>query len=57
MKQMFFFNFGFDSDLRAQFRSESVQRFIYFNKIEYFVLWRRIVSFKGKKSFKYLNWT
>ena len=42
MKKMFFFNFGFDSDFRAQFRSESVQRFIYFNKIEYFARSRRV---------------
>ena len=29
--------FDFDSDSRPHFRSESVQRFIYFNKIGYFV--------------------
>ena len=29
--------FDFDSDSRPHFRPESVQRFIYFNKIDYFV--------------------
>ena len=34
--------FEFDSDSRPHFRSESVQRFIYFNKIGYFVHKRRV---------------
>ena len=54
---MFFFNFGFYSDSRAHFRSESVQRLINNNKIEYFVHRRRVVNFKWKYSFMYLNWT
>ena len=33
---------GFDSGSRAHFRSESVQRFIYFNKNEHFVLMQRV---------------
>ena len=36
MMLMFSFNFRFDSDSRPHFRPESVQRFIYFNKIGYF---------------------
>ena len=38
MMQMDSFNFGFYSGSRAHFRSESFQRFIYFNKIQHFVL-------------------
>ena len=38
MMQMFSFNFGFDSASRAHYRSESVMRFIYFNKNKHFVL-------------------
>ena len=38
MMQMFSFNFGFDSASRAHFRSESVLRFMYFNKNKHFVL-------------------
>ena len=38
MMQMDSFNSGFDSGSRAHFRSESFQRFIYFNKIQHFVL-------------------
>ena len=34
--------FDFDSDSRHHFRSESVQRFIYFNKFGYFVHKRRV---------------
>ena len=34
--------FDFDSDSRPHFRSESFQRFIYFNKIGYFVHKRRV---------------
>ena len=37
MMQMFSFNLGFDSASRAHFRSESVMRFIYFNKNKHFV--------------------
>ena len=48
---------GFDSDSRAHFRTESVQRLINYNKIEYFVHRRRVVNFKWKYSFMYLNWT
>ena len=48
---------GFDSDSRAHFRSESVQRLINYNKIEYFVHRSRVVNFKWKSSFMYLNWT
>ena len=48
---------GFDSDSRAHFRTESVQRLINYNKIEYFVHRRRVVYFKWKYSFMYLNWT
>ena len=35
---MVFFNFDFDSDSRPHFRPESFQRFIYFNKIQHFLL-------------------
>ena len=42
MKQMFSFNLGFDSGSGAHFHSESVQRFIYFNKIEHFTLMERV---------------
>ena len=38
MMQMFFFNFDFDSGSRAHFRSETFQRFIYFNNIQHYVL-------------------
>ena len=48
---------GFDSDSRAHFRSESVQRLINYNKFEYFVHRSRVVNFKWKSSFMYLNWT
>ena len=54
MKQMFFFNFGVDSDSKTLFRFESVPRFIYFNKIEYFVHRRRVVIFNGKLSLSFL---
>ena len=37
MMQMDSFNLGFDSGSRAHFRSEWVQRFINFNKIQHFV--------------------
>ena len=37
MMQVDSFNLGFDSDSRAHFGCESVQRFIYFNKIQHFV--------------------
>ena len=36
--QMDSLNLGFDSGSRAHFRSESFQRFFYFNKIQHFVL-------------------
>ena len=38
MMQMFSFNLGFDSGSIPHFRPESVERFIYFNQIEHFVL-------------------
>ena len=38
MMQMDSFNLGSDSGSRAHFRSESFQKFIYFNKIYHFVL-------------------
>ena len=38
MMQMVFFNFRFDSHSRPHFRPESFQRFIYFNKIQHFLL-------------------
>ena len=38
MMQKFSFKFGFDSASRSHFRSESVMRFIYFNKNIHFVL-------------------
>ena len=38
MMQKDSFNFGSDSVSRAHFRSESVQRFNYFDKIRHFVL-------------------
>ena len=37
MMHMDSFNLRFWSDSRAHFRSESFQRFIYFNKIQHFV--------------------
>ena len=42
MMQMFFFNFGFDSGFRANFRVESLQRFMFSNQIEHFVLMERV---------------
>ena len=42
MMQMFFFNFGFDSGFRADFRPESLQRFMFSNQIEHFVLMERV---------------
>ena len=42
MMQRFPFIFDFDSDSRPNFRSESFQRFIYFNKIGYFFHKRRV---------------
>ena len=42
MMQMFSFKFGFDSGSRAHFRPKSLQRFIYFNQIEHFVLMERV---------------
>ena len=36
--------FEFDSDSRPHCRAESVQRFIYFNRIEYFVHRRRVCN-------------
>ena len=36
MMQMDSFNLRFSSDSRAHLRSESFQRFIYFNKIQHF---------------------
>ena len=44
MMQMDSFNFGFDSVSRAPFRSESVQGFNYFNKIDTWHSWREFVS-------------
>ena len=38
MMQMFYSISGFDSASRAHLRSESVMRFIYFNKFKHFVL-------------------
>ena len=38
MMQMFLSISGFDRGSGAHFHSESVQRFIYFNKIEHFTL-------------------
>ena len=42
MMQMFSSILGFDSASRAHFRSESVMRFIYFNKNDHFVLIQRV---------------
>ena len=42
MKQMFSFNFGFDSASKSHFRPESHQRFINFIQIELFVLMQRV---------------
>ena len=42
MMQMFFFNFGFDSGFRANFRVESLQIFMFSNQIEHFVLMERL---------------
>ena len=42
MMQMFSFFPGFDSGSRAHFQSESVQRFIYCNRIEHFTLMYRV---------------
>ena len=39
--------FDFDSDSRPHFRPESVQRFIYFNKIGYFVHKRSVIRTNG----------
>ena len=49
MKQMLFFNFGFWFDSRPQFRIESVQRFIYFNKLNTLSTREEFVSFKGNR--------
>ena len=48
---------GIGLDSRAHFRSESVQRFIYFIKLNTLSTVEEFVSFKGKYSFMYLNWT
>ena len=48
MMQMLSFNFGFDSDSRHHFHSKSFQRFIYFNKIEYFTLMERVCESQNK---------
>ena len=42
MMQMISSISGFDSASRAHFHSESVQRLIYFNKNEHFVLMQRV---------------
>ena len=42
MMQMFSFNFGFCSGSRADFRPETLQRFMNFNQIEHFVLMERV---------------
>ena len=42
MMQMFSSISGFDSGSRAHFRPESLQRFIYSNQIEHFVLMERV---------------
>ena len=42
MMQMFSSISGFDSGSGAHFHSESVQRFIYCNKIEHFTLMERV---------------
>ena len=42
MMQMFLSISGFDSGSGAHFHSESVQRFIYCNKIEHFTLMERV---------------
>ena len=42
MMQMFSSISGFDSDSGAHFHSESVQRFIYFNRIEHLTLMERV---------------
>ena len=43
MMQMFFFNFGFRFWSLANLRAESIQRFIYSNQIEHFVLMERVL--------------
>ena len=43
MMQMDFLNSGFDSGSRAHFRSESFQRFSYFNKIQHLSSWSRLI--------------
>ena len=42
MMQMFSFNLGFDSGSRANLSAESLQRFMYYNQIEHFVLMERV---------------
>ena len=44
MMQMFSSISGFDSGSRANFRAESLQRLMYFNQIEHFVLMEGCVS-------------
>ena len=46
----------FDSDSRPHFRPESFQRFIYFNKIQHFLLMERIVIVHSNQWCNSLNW-
>ena len=56
MMQMFLSIFDFDSDSRPHFRSESVPRFIYCNKIGYFLHGRRLYFVIVNKCYHFLNW-
>ena len=48
--------FDFDSDSRPHFRSESFQRFIYFNKIGYFVHKRRVCKEQWELVLQITKW-
>ena len=56
MMQMFSFNFRFYSDSRPHFRSKSVQRFLYFNKIGYFVHKRRVCKEQWELVLQITKW-
>ena len=57
MMQMFSFNFGFDSASRAHFRTESIQRFIYFIKINTLYSSKEWIRGIWLKWYNSLNWT
>ena len=57
MMQMFFSILGYDSGSGAHFHSESVQRFIYFNKIEHLHSWKECVRVNSNLWYNSLKWS